>query len=62
MATKAKGKVHTFKAWARVGRVSGEIDISGWEVFVIYKSRASAMDSCGLSETVKRVTVTVEEE
>ena len=62
MATKAKGKVHTFKAWALVDRISGEIDIPGWEVFVIYKSRSNARDSCGILETVKRVRVTVEEE
>ena len=63
MATKAKGKVHTFKAWTRVDKKTGEIEpIRGWETLFFYKSRANALDSCGMLETVKRVRVTMEEE
>ena len=62
MATKETGKVHTFTAWALVDKKTGDMDIPGWEVFVIYKSRSNARDSCGILETVKRVRVTVEEE
>jgi len=62
MVTKETGKVHTFKAWMPVDKKTGEIIIPGWgwEVFVLYKWRANARDSCGLLETVKRVRVTVE--
>ena len=62
MATKAKGKVHTFKAWALVDKKTGVIIIQRWDVFVIYNSRADARERCSLCETVKRVRVTVEEE